>query len=368
MYKVTENPPALVVVLERVVGAEDVLRSAPADMRALAAQAEVFRLAPIEQVGVPEAAWLGIDPETVKLAPGPIVVAALGVDPPERSVHFELSLLSVDEDGLVNRPPTPPNDQEMRALAAAGARLATKRLIPVFGHRLTHGLVWEEGSLDLGTSSPVEGSPVYAHLPEGDGEPLLRQLIDDSVNLFSELELNRRRVDEGKAPFNLLWPWGQGFRHPLPNLALRRGSSVEVRSGSLRLRGLSRLVGYRHPPETEFCPGIFPPASQLSSVPRDRDAVAVLDFLPFVQHERFEAAEKYLLEVGALLTKHGGSEATPSEILCLATGPQEGVGFHYRSWAPRDSVAPFDTRVLGDTTLKLRRVWEAVAGVLGPIG
>ncbi|MFX6823313.1 hypothetical protein ABTH33_20400, partial [Acinetobacter baumannii] len=81
-----------------------------------------------------------------------------------------------------------------------------KRLTPVFGPRLTHGLVWEEGSLDLGTRTPPVGESVHTGLPEGDGERLLRQLIDDSVNLFSELELNRRRMDEGKSPFNLLWP------------------------------------------------------------------------------------------------------------------------------------------------------------------
>jgi len=364
MDSVRDNPPALVVVLEGLVGGEDLLRSGPTEMRALASQSEVFRLAPPAEKVVREAAWLGIDPETVKLAPGPIIVAALGADPPERSVHFELSLLTLDDRGLVQRPETPPNDQEMRELATAGARLATKRLTPVFSTRLTHGLVWEEGSIDLGTSAPTEGEPVQGHLPEGDGEPLLRQFIDDSVNLFSELESNRRRVDEGKAPFNLLWPWGQGFRNPVPNLALRRGSVVEVRSGSLRLRGLSRLVGYRHSSETEFCPALFPPASQLRQVPHDRHTVVVLDFSPFVQMNRLDTAERCLIDVAKMLAAHEGDVARPTELMCLATGSPEGVGFHYRSWAKFDARAPFDQRVVGDTAVPVRRVWESIQRVL----
>ena len=82
-------------------------------------------------------------------------------------------------------------------------------------------------------------------LPEGDNEPALRRFIDDSINLLSELEFNAERLDKGLLPVNLLWPWGQGIRTDVPNLALMRGAPATVLSDSLRLEGVARLAGYR---------------------------------------------------------------------------------------------------------------------------
>lgn len=176
------------------------------------------------------------------LKEGPLVVSALGVDPPERSVHFHLSLLTTNGD-KATLPKFKPTEDEVKELLGHASRLNTVKLTTVKGFDFTHGLVWEEGSIDLQTADPNEGLNLRADKPIGDGEPMLRRYIDDSINLLSGLELNRRREDEGQEPLNLLWPWGQGLRSRVPSLLLKYGK-VPVETGSIRLAGLSRLVGW----------------------------------------------------------------------------------------------------------------------------
>ena len=199
----------------------------------------VRRLSPVR--GTPEAAWVGLPP--LAIADGPLVVAALKAEPPERTMQFHLSLLGLD--GVLGMPPPPSADEEA-ALRPLLKRLDTKRLTALVGEGLDHALVLD-GWWDLGTTAAQEaaGKPMAESLPEGDLEPLLRRYIDDSVNLLSETAFNARRRDEGTVPLNVLWPWGHGAPRRLPNLALLRGEALTVASDSLRMRGMARLVGYR---------------------------------------------------------------------------------------------------------------------------
>ncbi|CAN5681895.1 hypothetical protein BH11ARM2_BH11ARM2_33830 [soil metagenome] len=186
-----------------------------------------------------EAAYLGMRPDQGQLAPGPLMVSALRADPPERSTHFHLALLSVDDNGQVH-------ETEGELEPGVLDRLRTRSLVPIPGYGKQHGLVWENvGSLRTVAARETVGRSLRESLPEGDPERALRRLIDDSTNLLTESEANRRLRDEGKAPANLLWPWGAGIRLPVPNLALERLTPARVSSRSWRLAGLSRLAGYR---------------------------------------------------------------------------------------------------------------------------
>ena len=230
----------------------------------LASRAELFRLAPL--VSDPRA-WVGLPPGS-PLAAGPLMVAALGLQPPPRSVHYWLSLLSVDEAGVVHPvdPAAARIDPMLRTmLDDAMARLATRQLHPRLGFDVDHALVFEAGSLDVGTRDPeaVAGQVWIDCRPEGDDERRLRALIEDSLNLLDGLEWNRRRADEGQPKLNLLWPWGPGFAPDLPNLALRRGEVAEIHGGEtgrgrILLKGVTQAVGYRNEPQGAWPGGAYP--------------------------------------------------------------------------------------------------------------
>lgn len=356
------SAPRHVLVLDGLTPEScDVLRGLGGAWDRMAERGLVTRLHPQSKAPVPEAAWFGLDPLRLALAPGPLTVAGLGADPPDRSVHFCLTLMSVEEDGVMSEVEVTTAPVE---LTAAMSRLATPRLTPLCGPGATHGLVWEEGSLDLGTVIPAAaaGLGYMANLPQGDGEAMLRRFVDDSVNLLSAQPFNRVRSDQGLPPLNLLWPWGHGMRGPTPNLALLRGRVVMVHSGSLRTKGLARLVGFRHGDENKFCPALFPSVESLSRVSSSMDSLVVLDLGPFVRHDRLDQLAYALRDVGTyLLERWLGTEESPAEALVLATGSGEGLCLRYRSWSPREDGRPFDSRLLGDPKVPVGHAFEAVA-------
>lgn len=192
-----------------------------------------------------EAAWLGMEPGEGQMAAGPLFVAAGRVDPPERSVHFRLTVGSVNGDGVLGEPGRGPDAGEAAAVLEALRRLETPAVTVVAGAGREHGLVWERGSLEMGTVDWPEarGKGWLSVRPEGDGETFWRRFIDDSVNLLNELELNHVRTEEGLDPLNVAWPWGQGVRERVPMMPLRRGAVTRVWSDALSVRGLAYLGG-----------------------------------------------------------------------------------------------------------------------------
>ena len=305
----------------------------------------------------PEAAYLGLDPALTRIASGPLVVAALGAEPPPKSVHFHLSLISFIDDNLTPIPMVvPPADLEV--IKDTVRKLDTRDLTIVWGDNVDHGLVWEGGSIDLGTAAPSQPlSPYRACLPEGDGEPRLRRFIDDSINLLGELELNQRRMDEGLPPVNCLWPWGQGFRPALADLGLRRGRSAIVESSSLRLQGLCKLVGYRHNPQSSFGAGTSVKLDRL--VTSSADIIVLDQIREFRSKNQLEEARWLTAEIDRRLFEPwaAATEDQPIEILVLTTGDPVGLALHYRSNRDLTSTIPFDERATQDS-LSRSPLWE----------
>lgn len=344
-------------------------------MAALAELGTMKRLLPVPDALTPEAAWLGLDPRKVRLAQGPLTVAALGFEPPDRSVQFHLSLMSFDGDCPRICPFEIPED-DLRAVFDAARRLDTKALTLIEGEDRDHALVWERGSIDLRTRTPQEadGKPMPSVLPEGDGEPVLRRFIDDSVNLLSEQEFNMRRLEEGLPPLNLLWPWGQGFRTEVPNLALIRGEPANVESASMRMAGLTRMARYRHGDRKAFGKGTNIQLERLAKAALGGGlTIVVLDQIgDFRSQGKLEEAEWLSREIdrrllGPLLD---ASLREPTRIFiaapsCDGTGSDEPSGLSLRvetGTRPANSV-PFDERALEERAVPVGEVWKEIEEV-----
>jgi 2,3-bisphosphoglycerate-independent phosphoglycerate mutase len=330
----------------------------------------LVKLAPVPPVETPEAAYLGIDPRTVPFNEGPLIVAALGADPPERSVHFHLSLMSF-EDGVVRSLQHEVPDDQLRVVLENCKRLDTRQLTVVGGEGVDHGLVWENGSVDLHTFRPdeAEGQPFRPHLPEGDGEPLLRRLIDDSINLLSGLPFNEERLDQGLQPINLLWPWGQGFRVPAPNLFLLRGEQAWVQSGSLRMKGLSHLLRYRHGDRRVFGKGVNVRLDELRKCcERESLTIIVLDAMAGLREKsRLEEMAWLSREIDDRLLQPllDTSIDQPMRLAMLSPGTKgDGMALVFESRSPAANSLPFDERALEDKRLERRDVWHVVSEVV----
>lgn len=339
------------------------------------------KVASIPGSETPEAMVLGLGPDHVKLRQGPLTVSALGFDPPERSTHFHLSLMSFD-DGIASTPVLMPLPAEVELILSAAKRLDTKLLTVLKGEELNHGLVWESVG-DLGTTpaSVVNGFPMTQHLPEGDGEVALRRFIDDSINLLSSLELNERRMDEGLTPFNLLWPWGHGVRTAVPNLALRRGEPAFVESASMRLAGLTRLAGYRHGDRNAFGSGLSTKLRAIAGrvVGRDLTVVYIDVAADLRAQHKPEELDWFIRELDRellqpLLDDH---LKTPSRLVLIAPGPISpdesiamppspiGLALSSETGVRSSNIYPFDERSLEEKSIPTNDLWTLVeAGIM----
>ena len=203
--------------------------------------AEVFRVRSYGQM----AELIGL-PSEAFVAPGVLRMAALGFEPPAEFTQFCLNFLSLD-DGVVGPFDVGATEEELAEIVKLAPKLDTRALTFCKGEGKRHALVWESRGEAIVSAVPaILGKELSAVMPEGDGDKLLRRYIEDSVDLLSELEFNRRRAEEGRPKINLFWPWGPGQRPTLPNLPLVRGEPGWVISESLAMQGLARLVGYRH--------------------------------------------------------------------------------------------------------------------------
>lgn len=85
---------------------------------------------------------------------------------------------------------------------------------------------------------------IAEHLPLGSGACDLRALMEKSVELFAESDLNRQRAANGESPATQAWLWGQGSRPDLAAFQDRYGVKGAVITAVDLLRGIGILLGW----------------------------------------------------------------------------------------------------------------------------
>jgi 2,3-bisphosphoglycerate-independent phosphoglycerate mutase len=193
---------------------------------------------------------MGYDPAKYYTGRAPLEAASLGIDLGPRDVAYRCNLITTDGAHIVDYSGGEvSSDVGAVLLEAVASRLGTQKLRFYPGVSYRNLLVWAGGPVDVRTVPPhdVMGQPITPNLPEGDGEATLRQLIWDSYEILAAHELNRRRVDEGKRPANMIWLWGQGYAPSLASFPVARGVSGTVISAVDLIRGIARLAGLRAP-------------------------------------------------------------------------------------------------------------------------
>jgi 2,3-bisphosphoglycerate-independent phosphoglycerate mutase len=308
----------------------------------------------------PEAMLLGLAPEDGQLRQGPLTVSALGWDPPERSLHFHLSLLSLG-DKIVS-PNQELSSDEFKVIEGKLALLKTKKLTTLVGQQFDHGLVWER-TAELKTVPPPDIDSLVTSLPEGDGEDELRRFIDDSVNLLHEEEFNLRRIDKGLDPVNLVWPWGHGFRLPVPNLALRYGFPYRYESSTMRLAGLVRLAGFRHGEIGRYKTGL---QTQFHAIQYDPGTIVHLDpWKRMREKEEFEEAAYLASKCGEHLIARMLDHVLENrlELRVVLRGADVALATIF-SATPVQNVYPLDERSLSEQKLPIQPLHEFVRTAL----
>ncbi len=193
---------------------------------------------------------LGYEPARYHTGRAPLEAASLDVPLDSEDVAFRCNLVTSDGATLIDYSAGEIPTADARALIdVINEKLASQRLRFYPGVSYRHVMVWREGSPEVKTTPPhdIIGQPIEPHLPEGDGDDMLRRLMFDSLELLDAHDINKRRRDEGKQPANMIWLWGQGRRCELPSFPLARGTPGVVIAAVDLVRGVAKCAGLAAP-------------------------------------------------------------------------------------------------------------------------
>lgn len=193
---------------------------------------------------------MGYNPARYYTGRAPLEAANQGIDLGDRDVAFRCNLVTTDGERMLDYSAGEINSEDAAVLIAfLDEKLGSpqRRFYPGISYR--HLLVWRNGSSNVGTTPPhdIMDQPIADYLPQGDNEDALRQMMWDAFELLSDHEINKRRVDAGKHPANMIWLWGQGHAPQLTSFAVAHGINGAVISAVDLLRGIARLAGLHAP-------------------------------------------------------------------------------------------------------------------------
>lgn len=330
-----------------------------------AARVSVVRTRPEEPVLCPDAAYLGLNPEEFQVEPGPLAAACFGAQPPWGSTVFHLSLLGTDGEEVWA--PEELGDADASELIGAARALETADARLVEGEGGDHALVarwpvpeaeprWPRGLMEAGYGRAVDELDRW-----------LRRWVDDSVNLLSEHDVNRRRADLGLRPANLLWPWGPGVaRSHLPWSPDPRERPV-LASGSIRLHGMARLVALPRWPRALFRGRPEAPLERLAEMAFDEGRL-LIHLAEFGRArtagdpERLAWLQRWL-EERLLRPILDQARRRPTRLLLAALGERVGLVGVADSEQPQPNGVPFDERAVADCGTPSVLLHEAVRAI-----
>jgi len=194
---------------------------------------------------------LGYDPAKYYTGRAPLEAASIGVKLSEGDVAYKNNLVTLSSGGkdtvMDDYSSGHITTEEARELiSAVSDELGDSHIIFYPGVSYRHLMVWKNGRTDIQCSPPhdILGKEIAGHLPSGDGEDVLRNLMSGSMKILENHPVNRKRVKEGKKPASSIWLWGQGRKPQLPTYQERYGLRGALISAVDLTKGLGIYAGF----------------------------------------------------------------------------------------------------------------------------
>jgi 2,3-bisphosphoglycerate-independent phosphoglycerate mutase len=195
-------------------------------------------------------ALLGYDAALNYTGRAPIEAAGAEIPMAPEDVAFRCNLVTVADGIMDDYSAGHISTEEARALiASVQERLGREGLTFHPGVQYRHLLVWAGGPAACECLPPHEiaDRPVADHLPAGDGQDAIRELMELSKDVLADHPVNQKRVAEGKKPATQIWLWGQGNAMQLESYKALYGLGGGVISAVDLLKGLAKLAGLEAP-------------------------------------------------------------------------------------------------------------------------
>jgi 2,3-bisphosphoglycerate-independent phosphoglycerate mutase len=207
---------------------------------------------------------LGYDPGEVYTGRSPIEAAGMGVElgPDDVAYRCNLVILSAgNADGtdtdlsgqlspdqiMVDFAGGHPTEREGGSIIESLAEnLGGDGIEFHQGVSYRHLMVWRKGldALDVAPPHDLTDQKIRDGWPQGPAAGRILDLMNRSVGLLADHPVNIRRREEGKAPVNAIWLWGQGRKPGMEKFQRVYGLKGAMISAVDLLRGLAVSIGF----------------------------------------------------------------------------------------------------------------------------
>lgn len=189
---------------------------------------------------------MGFDPSMLK-GRGPLEAPSVGVELNDNDVAFRLNFINV-KDGAINdftadHITTEESDELIKALNEHFGDIG--QFYTGVSYRNLF-VISDIAMEDLKSTPPhdVVGQQTSNNnlKPENEKSKLINKLMEDSVEVLENHPVNKKRVEEGKLPANMIWLWGQGAKPVIGNFPEKYGLKGATITGVDLLKGISTYI------------------------------------------------------------------------------------------------------------------------------
>ncbi len=198
---------------------------------------------------------LGYDPMVYYSGRSPLEAGSIGIDMKETDVSFRCNLVTLsDEENYDDKTII---DYCAGDISTEEAAVLVKYLADNFdndefklyaGVSYRHCLIWNNGTLDVGTLTPphdITGKPIKEYLPKHPNTKKLYEMMKRSYDVLKDHPLNKERAARGERPANSMWFWGEGVRKPLASFEEKYGVKGSMISAVDLLKGIGKFSGMK---------------------------------------------------------------------------------------------------------------------------
>lgn len=196
---------------------------------------------------------LGYNPSDCYTGRSPLEAGSIGIDMKDTDVSLRCNLVTLSDE---------PEYADKTILDYCADDISTEeaaKLVEYLAEKLNsdefkfysgvsyrHCLIWNNGTLDIGTLTPphdITGKPIKEYIPSHPNAQKLYDLMKKSYDLLKDHPVNKARVERGLRPANSIWLWGEGVRANLENFKEKFGVKASMISAVDLLKGIGKFAG-----------------------------------------------------------------------------------------------------------------------------
>jgi 2,3-bisphosphoglycerate-independent phosphoglycerate mutase len=194
---------------------------------------------------------LGYDPSRYYSGRAPLEAVYMGISLGPKDVAFRCNLVSLDfknsktimRDFSSGHITTRESGALMKDI---DKKLGSGEISFFPGVSYRHLMVWKNGKEKIRCIPPhdISGRNISKYLPKGEGAEILRNLMDESVEILLSNPVNNERTRRGLTPANSLWFWGHGRKMSLPKFRDKYNLKGALISAVDLTKGLGISAGF----------------------------------------------------------------------------------------------------------------------------